>query len=83
MFEKIYKSGKTIQVLANHDQKGRREITYATKKNKSSEHGSEFTKYPKIDKTKSTLNYNNLLIIQGSGSQMPLGHLLMYHLRKF
>ena len=32
MFEKIYKSGKTIQVLANHDQKGRREITYATKK---------------------------------------------------
>ena len=32
MFEKIYKSGKTIQVLANHDQKERREITYATKK---------------------------------------------------
>ena len=59
------------------------EKLHMLQKTKSSEHESEFTKYPKIDKTKSTLNYNNLLIIQGSGSQMPLGHLLMYHLRKF
>lgn len=54
MFEKIYKSGPQFKFQPTMTRREEEKL-HMLQKNKSSEYESDFTKYPKIDKTKSTL----------------------------